>query len=313
MDTVQIPLRFGTRGSELALWQTQHVLALLQAARPELQLEQELISTRGDQIIDIPLPKIGGKGLFTAELEHALHEKRIDFAVHSLKDLPTEQPKGLVIGAILTRANPADVLVSRNGYTLETLPVGAKIGTSSYRRASQLRYLRPDLQFLDLRGNVDTRVRKALDPTGAYDAIVLAYAGISRLGRESVISQVLPTEIMLPAPAQGAIAVQTRPETHLLETLAALHHAATALAVLAERAFLAGLGGGCSVPIAAYAATENGLTTLRGRITALDGSQQIDIQTSAALTDEQSAVQLGTNLAQTALAQGAAQLMESHE
>ncbi len=304
--------RFGTRGSELALWQTQHVMNALQLAHPEFQFEQVLIKTRGDQIIDTPLPQIKGKGVFTAELEKGLYEHAIDYAVHSLKDLPTEQPFGLTIGAILERANPSDVLVGRSGYTLETLPKGARIGTSSYRRASQLRHLRPDLQCLDIRGNVDTRIRKALDKEGDYDAILLAFAGVSRLGRESVISQILDIDVMLPAPAQGAIAVQTRQDSALIASLAPLHHLQTSLAVIAERAFLAGLGGGCSVPIASYAYQEGGKLILRGRVTSLDGTQQIDIiRQDATVLDEQSAEQFGKVLAQEALEKGAKQLVES--
>jgi hydroxymethylbilane synthase len=312
MSLEKIRLRFGTRGSELALWQTQHVMAALLNAHPNLGLEQVLIKTRGDQILDTPLPQIGGKGLFTAELEKALYEESIDYAVHSLKDLPTEDPAGLKLGAILARANAADVLISRAGYTLESLPKGARLGTSSHRRASQIRRLRPDLAFLDIRGNVDTRIRKALDKDGDYDAIILAFAGVSRLGRESVISQVLDIKVMLPAPAQGAIAVQTRNSPELIQTLVPIHHVPTSLAVTAERSFLAGLGGGCSVPIAAYAYTENGETVLRGRIISLDGKQEIDIRQSARLSNDQSAEALGKSLAQEALEKGVQSLLESN-
>ncbi|MBZ0274744.1 MAG: hydroxymethylbilane synthase, partial [Anaerolineae bacterium] len=191
-------LRFGTRGSDLALWQTRYVMALLKEAQPSLEVEYEIIRTRGDQVLDTPLPLVGGKGVFTAELEAALHEKRVDCAVHSLKDLPTEQPDGLTIGAIPVRANPADALISRAGYTLATLPQGARVGTSSTRRAAQLLHKRPDLQLLDIRGNVDTRIRKALAVDGDYDAIVLAYAGLDRLGFTDVVSQILDFDDMLP-------------------------------------------------------------------------------------------------------------------
>jgi len=304
-------LRFGTRGSELALWQTGYIIELIQAVLPELQITQDVIRTRGDNVLDVPLPLVGGKGAFTAELEAALHEKRIDCAVHSLKDLPTEQPDGLSIGAISPRANPADALISRQGYTLGTLPEGARVGTSSYRRAAQLLHRRPDLKMIDIRGNVNTRIRKALDANGDYDAIVLACAGVERLGRADVISQRLSFEDMLPAPGQGAIAVQARSDPVILETLARIHHAATALAVTAERAFLAGLGGGCSVPVAAYAQLENGTLTLRGRVSSRDGKQQIDVDITAPADNQQAAFSAGQTLARIALEKGAKRVMES--
>ncbi|MFN8527698.1 MAG: hydroxymethylbilane synthase [Anaerolineae bacterium] len=302
-------LRFGTRGSALALWQTQHVMDLLKAAQPDLQLEYEIITTQGDRVLETPLPLIGGKGVFTAELEAALREKRIDCAVHSLKDLPTAQPDGLIIGAIPTRANPADVIVSRQGYTLSTLPQGARVGTSSTRRAAQLLHKRPDLNIRDIRGNVDTRIRKALIVDGDYDAIVLAYAGLERLGHTDVIAQVLDFDDMLPAPGQGAIAVQTRSDPALQNLLSPIHHGDTALAVTAERAFLAGLGGGCSVPVAAYAHQEDGRLVLRGRVSAPNGTPQVDVSTTAD-TLTLSAAAVGRALAQEALAKGAKALME---
>jgi hydroxymethylbilane synthase len=310
MSIVTKTIRFGTRGSELALWQTQHVMSLLQAAQPTLQVAYEIIRTRGDHILDTPLPLVGGKGIFTAELEVALHEKRIDCAVHSLKDLPTEQPDSLVIGALPIRANPADVLISRNGYTLTTLPQGAVIGTSSYRRSAQLLHQRPDLQIRDIRGNVDTRIRKALATDGGYDAIVLAYAGLERLGHTNVITQVLDFDTMLPAPGQGAIAVQIRDEPALLQTLLPIHHSNTALAVTAERSFLAGLGGGCSVPVAAYAQWEDRRLTLRGRVNTPNGTQQIDVSATADVQNLQTAHGLGMTLAQNALDKGAKAMME---
>jgi len=310
MDRATKTLRFGTRGSDLALWQTKYVMALLHEVQPSLHMEYEIIKTRGDHILDTPLPLVGGKGVFTAELEAALHDKRIDCAVHSLKDLPTEQPDGLEIGAIPTRANPADVLISRQGYTLATLPTGASIGTSSYRRAAQLLYKRPDLKMLDLRGNVDTRVRKALTVDGDYDAIVLAYAGLERLGRIDVVSEVLDFEVMLPAPGQGAIAVQTRDDPALLQSLAPIYHRDTALAVTAERSFLAGLGGGCSVPVAAYAHWEDARLLLRGRVCSPDGVQQIEVSAATPADTAQAAYALGMTLAQEALEKGAKALME---
>jgi hydroxymethylbilane synthase len=313
MSMVTQTIRFGTRGSDLALWQTQHVITLLKAAQPDLQVAYEIIQTRGDHMLDTPLPLIGGKGVFTTELETALDEKRIDCAVHSLKDLPTEQPEGSVIGAIPTRANPADVLISRQGYTLATLPHGATIGTSSYRRAAQLLHKRPDLQIRDIRGNVDTRIRKALtahEGDEGYDAIVLAYAGLERLGHTDVITQVLDFDTILPAPGQGAIAVQTRDDSMLLQTLLPIHHVPTALTVIAERAFLAGLGGGCSVPVAAYAQWEDTRLILRGRVCSLDGKQQIDVGATTDVQNVQAAHVLGMALAEESLAKGAKAMME---
>ncbi|MFZ4816772.1 MAG: hydroxymethylbilane synthase [Phototrophicaceae bacterium] len=273
---MRLLIRFGTRGSLLARWQTDYVIGLLEAAVPYIVCKVEVFSTRGDQVLETPLPLIGGKGVFTAELEAALHEGRIDCAVHSLKDLPTESPDGLTLGAILTRENPADVLVSRHHLPLDALPQGATIGTSSPRRAAQLLTLRPDVTLKDIRGNVDTRIRKALDPNGGYDAIVLAYAGVSRLGHLDAITQVLPLDVMLPAPGQGAIAVQCRADDAVSWLLEAIHDPLTAACVAAERAFLAGLGGGCSVPVAAYAAFDGEILTLRGRVLNPDGTRQFD-------------------------------------
>lgn len=299
--------RLGTRSSDLALWQTQHVRDLVAEAWPGIDVILETFSTRGDQILDTPLPLIGGKGLFTAELEAALRDGGIDAAVHSLKDLPTETPAGLILGAIPERANPADVLVSRSGLTLGRLPLGATVGTSSRRRAAQLLTARPDLSIADIRGNVPTRIRKAMDPEGPYDAVVLAYAGLQRLERLDVISQELPLELMLPAPGQGALAVQCRDEAQSRELLAPLDHRRTRLAVAAERAFLAGLGGGCAVPIAAYAWLEGQGLRLQGRVAALDGSRQIDVDGQAPAAEAEA---LGRRLAGEALARGAAQLLE---
>ena len=292
-------LRFGTRGSKLARWQTDHVLALLGG-----QGEIEIIQTKGDRILETPLPLVGGKGVFTAELEAALHGNRIQCAVHSLKDLPTEQPKGLILGAILKRAPVGDALVSRSGATLATLPKNARVGTSSRRRAAQLLRYRPDFELLDIRGNVDTRVQKALDPSGPYDAILLAHAGLDRLGFSSLITEVLPFDIMLPAPGQGAIAVQCRDDAEIRAVLLPLHDADTARAVTAERAFLAALGGGCSLPIAASGALIDGQLSLTGRVLSPDGTRCIDVRGSG--DDAQS---LGQALAQEALARGAAELL----
>jgi hydroxymethylbilane synthase len=302
----------GSRGSALARWQADHVAALLGAAYPNLQIEIAIISTRGDRVLDTPLPLIGGKGLFTAELEHALRGGEIDLAVHSLKDLPTDDPPGLTVGAIPERASVHDALVSRGGHTLDSLPPGATIGTSSRRRAAQALHARPDLQIADIRGNVPTRIRKVEDADGPYDATLLAQAGLERLGQVDRISEVLPLDRMLPAPGQGALGVQCRDEADWLALLSAINHPPTRRAVAAERAFLAGLGGGCAVPIAAYGVVEDGELRLRGRVSALDGSRQVDVAGEARLDGADPlavAAALGRSLADQARAQGAVELL----
>ena len=299
-------IRLGSRKSKLALWQTHHVRDLLQAAWLGLNVEIQIISTTGDQVLDTPLPLIGGKGVFTAELEVALREGVIDAAVHSLKDLPTEFPPGLTVGATPPRVRPDDVLISRQGYQLDTLPPGATIGTSSRRRAAQLLNLRPDLQMADIRGNVPGRIAKGLAEDGPYDAIILAYAGLDRLGLLGAASQVLLLDQMLPAPGQGALGIQCRDEAESLALLAPLNDNSTNAAVTAERSFLSGLGGGCAMPIAAYATEEAGRLHLTGRVSSADGQNQIDVQGDG-LPDE--AWQLGNSLAHEALSQGAAELL----
>lgn len=300
--------RLGTRGSRLARWQTDHVAHLLRAAHPGLTVEVVVIHTRGDRVLDTPLPLIGGKGLFTAELEAALRECRIDAAVHSLKDLPTDMPAGLALGAIPLRGPVQDVLVSREGYTLDALPFGATVGTSSRRRAAQLLHRRPDLHILDIRGNVDTRVRKTLDPAGPYTATVLAQAGLTRLGLDAGTPVPLPVDVMLPAPGQGALAVQCRDDAASRALLAPLDHRETRAAVYAERAFLAGLGGGCAVPVAALATIRGEKLHLQGRVLSVDGRTCIRVEITGPLD---AAEALGQALAQEALAQGAARLLEA--
>ena len=302
-------IRFGTRGSALALWQTNYVMAALTQAHADVTATHQIYSTKGDRVIDVPLPQVGGKGLFTAELEAALHASDIDCAVHSLKDLPTEQPEGLSLGAIMPRADARDVLISRSGKTLLELPEGAVIGTSSHRRGAQLKAIRPDIQLADIRGNVDTRIKKAMDPNGPYDAIMLASAGLDRLGFTDVITERLPVDAMLPAPGQGAVAVQMRSSWDGLSVFEALHCVNTSLCVTAERAFLAGLGGGCSVPVASYATISGSTVELVGRVCALDASSMITVTTSGTCDSLDDAVALGATLAEMALSQGAATLL----
>jgi len=303
----------GTRGSALARWQADHVAALLGAAYPDLAVEIAVITTRGDRVLDTPLPLIGGKGVFTAELEHALRGGSIDLAVHSLKDLPTDDPPGLTVGAVPQRAGVHDALVSRAGQTFDSLPPGATIGTSSRRRAAQARHARPDLQIADIRGNVPTRVSKVEDADGPYDATLLAQAGLERLGQADRISEVLPLDRMLPAPGQGALGIQCRDEADSIALLSALNHDPTRRAVAAERAFLAGLGGGCALPIAAYGVLDGDSLRLRGRVSAPDGSRQIDVAGEASLSGADplaAAEALGRKLAEAARAQGAMELLD---
>ena len=303
-------VRIGTRGSALALWQAHHVRDLLRQAWPSLTVSIEVMKTQGDITLDSPLPQIGGKGVFTAELETALRNGAIDLAVHSLKDLPTDESEGLIIGAIPKRGNPHDALISRASHTLDTLPARAAVGTSSRRRAAQLLVRRPDLRLIDIRGNVDTRMRKALAVDGPYDAIVLALTGLERLGRGDEISQELSLDEMLPAPGQGALAAQCRDEAASRALLAPIIHRPTLLAVTAERAFLAALGGGCAVPVASYAEVRNRRLVVRGRVTAPDGSRQVDVALEGAASARGASI-LGQRLAELALAQHADELLET--
>lgn len=296
---------FATRPSALARWQTARVIQLLQAAHPELECSEDIITTTGDRVLDRPLPEIGGKGLFTSELEDALLSSKVHAAVHSLKDLPVEDTPGIVVAAIPEREAAHDVLVSADGWTISNLPEGARVGTCSTRRTAQLLARRPDLTILPLRGNVDSRVKKVLN--GEYDAIVLAQAGLTRLGLQAHISEVFPLEVMLPAPGQGALAVQCRADdTETLQLLAAIHDPLTAAAVGAERAFLSSLGGGCSLPVAAFAEKNNGQIILTGAVISPDGRQAIRL---SAVDKEPH--KLGERLAELVLERGAAELLEA--
>lgn len=300
-------LRIGTRRSQLALWQTHYVRDALHTHYPDLDIDIIHMTTTGDRILDKALPEIGGKGVFTQELEAAIMAGDIDLAVHSLKDLPTEMPVAFTLGAIMPRANPFDALISRDGYTLATLPEGATVGTSSLRRRAQLRAHRPDLRTENLRGNVDTRLQKAHDPDGPYDAIVLAVAGLERLERGDVISEVLDRAIMVPAPAQGAVAVQCRAgDTATLALLAALDDRPTRLAVTAERAFLQHLEAGCRLPVSAYATLDGDTIRLTGRVNSLDGAQTITVSGEQHIDQ---AAALGVRLAEDALREGAGALL----
>jgi hydroxymethylbilane synthase len=293
-------LVIGSRGSQLALWQARWIAARLAEQGHETRIE--IIKTTGDKITDVPLAKVGTKGLFTKEIEEALLDGRIDLAVHSLKDLPTEVPAGLTIAAIPERDDPRDALV---GAKLQDLPAGAKVGTSSLRRAAQLRAIRPDLVIESVRGNLDTRVRK-LDEA-LYSAIVLAAAGLTRLGWAHRIAEILSPEVMCPAVGQGALAVETRESGAALEICADLDHAATRAAVTAERAVLAALGGGCQVPIGAHAEIEGNSLRLGGVVIAPDGGRIVRKTGGGSVAE---AGPIGSRLGAALLADGARAILD---
>jgi hydroxymethylbilane synthase len=296
-------LKFATRPSKLACWQTDWAIQALKKYWPELDCEIVIITTQGDRNLEQPLPDIGGKGLFTQELEAALLSGAVHVAVHSLKDLPIEPGFGLTIGAIPFREDARDVLISLHGESLERLPVGARIGTSSLRRSAQLLAIRDDFVIESLRGNVDTRIRKLR--AGQYDAIVLAGAGVVRLGYRDEITQWLSLESMLPAPGQGALAIQCRvDDSETLSLVDALDHLTTRRTVTAERTFLAGLGGGCSLPVAAYATVEDEIISLIGLAVSDDGKVVIRVKASG--TDPSD---LGMRLARQAIELGAGALL----
>jgi len=301
------PLVIGSRGSKLALWQAEQARERLRLLNPRIDVRIEIIKTTGDVKND-PLSVIGGKGVFTKELEDALLDGRIDMAVHSLKDLPTILPDGLSIAAICEREDARDALVLRAGSdrgSLMDLPEGAIVGTSSQRRLAQLKALRRDVEVRDLRGNVDTRIRK-LDE-GQYDAVILASAGLVRLGLQHRISARIAVSEMLPAVGQGAIAIETRSDNEFaVESASRLDHRETRVACLAERAFLRGLGGGCQFPIAAHAVLDDGLLKLDGLVAKPDGSEILRGSLSRSPDDPEA---LGSSLAAELSAQGADSLL----
>jgi hydroxymethylbilane synthase len=295
-------LKIATRESPLALWQANFVKAGLESAHPHLRVELLPTKTRGDKLLDTPLAKIGGKGLFVKELEHALLAGQADIAVHSMKDVPMDFPSGLGLAVICEREQPTDALVSNRFNSLDELPLGARVGTSSLRRQCQLKSKRPDLQILDLRGNVNTRLRKLDD--GEFDAIILATAGLLRLEMAGRIKQYLAPEISLPAGGQGAVGIETRiDDLETQQLLQVLHHQTTASCVVAERAMNKRLQGGCQVPIAGYAIINaaNQLW-LRGLVGNLSGTQ---ILTAEAIGSPDDAEQIGIAVAEQLLAQGA--------
>jgi hydroxymethylbilane synthase len=305
-------LRIGTRSSALALWQTERVRSLLRAAGYET--ERVEIKTTGDLTPDVPLARIGSRALFTKQIDDALLENRIDLAVHSLKDLPTELPSGIMIAAVSAREDPRDALVGRKPLRWNDLPRGAVIATSSLRRRAQLLHTRPDLRIVDIRGNVDTRLAK-LDAHLDWSGIVLATAGLVRLGLADRIGERLPPEVMLPAPGQGALAVTVRSDAVEVRNAVhgAVHDATASLEVAAERAFLRRLEGGCQVPVAAYAqfegASSGSRLQLQGRVISLGGETAMDGRETGPANNEAAAAAIGTALAERLLPEGAASIL----
>ncbi len=299
-------VRIGTRGSRLALTQARYVADAIQQARPNLQTEIVIIQTTGDRILDSPLSRIGGKGVFTKEIEEALLDCRIDMAVHSLKDLPTTLPDGLMIGAVPPREDPADVLIASRELDWKELGAGAKIGTSSLRRSAQIRRLNREVEIAELRGNVPTRIQKVVE--GRYDAIVLAAAGVNRLALEAPFRKSIAFDEMLPAPGQGAIALEVREDdASTRKLLLSIHDVPTAVCCRAERALLQGLGGGCQLPLGAHAEVQDGKLRLRGRILSLDGRRTLEDEITG---EPEEAEALGMQLADRLLSSGARELLE---
>jgi len=300
-------LKIATRQSPLALWQAEHIRARLQELHPDLTVELVKFVTQGDKILDTPLAKIGGKGLFVKELEAALLDGRADLAVHSMKDVPMALPEGLTLAVICEREDPLDAFVSNQFEKFADLPQGARVGTSSLRRKSQILKQRPDLQIVDLRGNVGTRLGKLDD--GQYDAIILASAGLKRLGLENRIRHTIEPNVSLPAVGQGALGLECRADDQeVLALIQPLLHIETDVCVRAERAFNAYLEGGCQVPIAGYATLQDGKIHIEGRVGSPDGQTLL----RAEMTDEaHNAQQLGENLARNLLEQGAGDLLKA--
>lgn len=298
-------LRIATRKSALALWQANWIKGRLEALHPGLTIELVKIVTKGDKILDVPLAQVGGKGLFVKEIEDALLDGRADIAVHSMKDVPTDFPEGLYLAVITEREDPRDAWFSTKG-SLKSIPQGAKVGTSSLRRKVQLKASRPDLVFEDLRGNVDTRLRKLEE--GQYDAIVLAAAGVRRLGVADKVTDYIGADDVLPAVGQGAVGIECRindPETNAL--IAPLRHENTQVAVTAERAFLKTLEGGCQVPIASFGEITGDTIRLRGLVGSLDGKQIITGERTGNVAD---AAKMGVALAEELLGKGAKEILD---
>ncbi|MDZ7665959.1 MAG: hydroxymethylbilane synthase [Desulfotignum sp.] len=302
-------IRIGTRGSQLALWQARHVKDLISDAFPDVQVTITVIKTTGDRITDRPLALVGGKGLFVKEIETALLSHEIDLAVHSMKDMPGELPPGLTIGAVPCRENPFDVMISRQGLGLSDYPPETIVGTSSLRRASQLKYLRPDLEIRSIRGNLDTRLRKLM--SGEFDAIVLAAAGLLRLGQADKITEYLDETVMVPAVGQGALCIETRQnDPSVARIMEKLDHAPTRVCVEGERAFLKQIEGSCHIPVACHGQMVTDQVHLTAVVASEDGRHLIREKTISPVTD---VVARGRDLARTVLEKGGRQILEAIE
>lgn len=302
-------IKIGTRGSKLALWQAEWVKGEIERKNPLVHIDIVKIKTMGDKITDRPLAMVGGKGLFVKEIEQKLLNKEIDLAVHSMKDMPGELPHGLIIGAVPLRENPFDVLISRNNLSLADLPCQAKIGTSSLRRASQIKHARPDLTTESIRGNLDTRLKKLA--AGEFDAIVLAAAGITRLGMKDKITQYLDETIMLPAVGQGALCIESRDnDKDTSSLLERLNHTETSITVAGERAFLKRLQGSCHIPVACFGKLEDTNIILTGLVASENGEQIIKETLKRNIN---SAEQAGIDLADILLSKGGREILENLE
>jgi hydroxymethylbilane synthase len=300
-------LIIGTRGSELALWQAHHVRDRLLHRHPGLRVELSVIRTTGDRILNQSLSKIGDRGLFTKEIEQALLDGAVDVAVHSLKDMPTASPDGLHIAAVTRRERVNDVLVSTRWPSLSALPEGASVATGSLRRCAQLRHLRPDLRIVDIRGNLNTRMGKF--DASDWDGMILAFAGMHRLGWSERIAQVIPANLLLPAVGQGALGLQTRTDDRATAgRLRPLHHARSAAAVTAERALLAALEGGCQIPIGAWARWIRGALVLDAMVASVDGTLRLDTRGTTA--EASGAAALGRRVAARLLRNGAREILD---
>ncbi len=304
-------ITIGTRGSQLALWQANHIKSEIEKHFPDLDVELLIIKTTGDRITDRPLAMVGGKGLFVKEIEAALLDNTIDLAVHSMKDMPGELPDGLTIGAVPERENPFDALISRDGAMLADYKPGARIGTSSLRRASQIKHIRPDVQIESIRGNLDTRVKKL--EAGDYDAIVLAAAGLRRLGQESVITQILDESVMIPAVGQGALCIETRVnDSDIAPVLEKLDHPQTRICVTGERAFLKKIEGSCHIPVACFGKFTDDQPDPQILLTAIvasENGQELIKETVVSSRDKVTSA--GCSLAEQILEKGGKKILES--
>ncbi len=299
-------LKIGTRGSPLALWQARHVASILESANPEMKIELNIIKTQGDKILDTPLAAIGSKGLFTKEIEEALLDGRVDFAVHSLKDLPTDLPEGLELAAIMKREDPRDVFISGDGRKLAEIRPGERIGTSSLRRKAFLLHRFPGLEIVSIRGNVDTRIRKI--ETENLAGVVLAAAGVLRLGFGDKVTEFLESDLVIPAIGQGALAIETRKnDSHVQRFIRELNDADTAKCALIERAFLRRMGGGCQVPMAAHCVPSGGGVRLTAAVVHPDGKPMLRQSLTAKGQDES----IGVELADKLIESGADKIMKS--